>query len=253
MQYAIEYAGVSIKGLLRKNNEDNIWCNGSFLPIIHTDDYKDLSGETTISKKWFAVFDGMGGEASGEVASHVASKVFGIEIQKESEIQTICNEMNKAVNKYADKNHILSMGTTIAAVGFDKEEIVCFNIGDSRCYKFSNGNLKRMSVDHISPYRKNALTKCIGMDEKELIPSCFFADYQKDDIFLLCTDGLTKIISDDWIQRILSTRGSAADKMIKLKDIALKRGAPDDTTFIIIKIKEKSRMELFTSIICNLF
>jgi len=264
MAYTIEYSGLCIQGLVRKKNEDNLCCGGKYLPIIHTDDTAGFSGTfTTGTGMQFAVFDGLGGESCGEIASHLAARSFasyeGITKTEKGFAEKaglISQEMNRQICSYAKKNRVRNMGTTVAALSFEKELVQGFNLGDSRCYRLSDGKLRKISTDHVisdSSAYDGCLTQCIGHfgGDNPLEPSLYEAACREKDIYLLCTDGLTKMISERRIAFILKERITLPDKLEKMKNIVLRKGAEDNTTIILFEILKRRKM--FGSMLTNTF
>ncbi len=236
MTYSVEYAGLCIQGLVRRNNEDNIWCADRCLPILHTDEEQKLSGSFLTGKEVrFAVFDGLGGEKRGEYASFLAARAFGREEKDTPE--SLTGSMNHDILEYARKNRIYRIGTTAVGLSFTENGLCGFNIGDSRCYRYSGGKLTQLSVDHTDGgLFGGGLTQCLGMPKEELHPAVFSVPYEEEDQYLLCSDGLTKMIGDQRIGRILSEKKTAAEKLQIMKNIVLRKGAPDNTTILILEI-----------------
>ena len=243
--FKIHYSGLCVQGLLRKRNEDNLWCVDHCLPIVHTDEERNLSGIVYQGDNArFAVFDGIGGEAKGEVASYYSAKAYG-NAEHDLEADTVADAMNQKVLDYTWKNGIRQMGSTAVALIFGKEFIHGFNIGDSRCYRFRKGALSLMSTDHV--IRDNGqyhgyLTQAIGMTEQDrpLSPDSFSSAYEDGDIYILCSDGLTKMVSDRRIQSVLQEKQLISEKLQKLKDIVLKKGAVDNTTIFLFEVRKQS-------------
>lgn len=258
MAFTIEYTGLCLQGLVRKNNEDNLSCEGRFLPIIHTDVSAGLSGTfSSKTEKSFAVFDGLGGEECGEIASHLAARTFGSEAETVNgafpeKVKMLSEKMNRAILDHKRKNRIRSLGSTVASLFFEPDGIAGFNIGDSRCYRFSEGTLNRLSVDHIVPQPSayaGYLTQCLGVPEKEyfLEPAVYYSEYHAGDIYLLCTDGLTKMVGERRISAILKKRQSLDDKLQEMKDIVLRKGAVDNMTIQLFQVSKRTRR--FSSIL----
>lgn len=272
MAYMIQYSGFCIQGLVRKNNEDNIFCEDRYLPIVHTDDVAGFSGIFSRGEpKQFAVFDGMGGEACGEIASYYAARTFASEADYvreryyrectddgtavtedlrtrsfEYRAKITSKAMNRVILDYAFKNRIRSMGSTVASLFFSQDAIQGFNIGDSRCYRLSENSLAQLSMDHV--IAKNSiyagyLTQCLGISKREqtLEPALYYSDYSEGDIFLLCTDGLTKLVSERRIESVLKKKKSVDEKAGELKDVVLKKGAVDNTTILVFEIAKQKR------------
>ena len=245
--YRIRYEGICIQGDVRINNEDNLLWAGRCLPLVHGDMREGLSGiASPEGGAWFAVFDGMGGEVFGEAASYIAAREM---VQQEKlgaagcplDETALCRMMNRKILDYAKANHAGGMGTTVAALRFAPEKITGFNLGDSRCYVFSGGELQRLSEDHtvVSPLTgRGQLTQCLGIPEEEFLlePALFSFDPEKSCSFLLCTDGLTGAVGDLCIQTVLSGKGSLKEKLHLLTDAVCRKGAEDNTTILLFEI-----------------
>ena len=104
----------------------------------------------------------------------------------------------------------------------------------------------QLSTDHVisdhSPYA-GYLTQCLGASDREQRPdpALFYSEYREGDLFLLCTDGLTKLVSDRRIEAILKKRKNLQDKAREMKDIVLRKGAVDNATILLFKIKKRKR------------
>lgn len=230
-------------GKVRKNNEDNYFIEGKYREDIYSteDDYIEGSF-TNDDNKFLAVFDGMGGEACGEIASLVAAKTSSeFSIPENDEYLSILQEtMNKAVLEETKKKSLVLMGTTSALIQFSPEKIYISNVGDSRIYKFNNNKLVRISVDHIAnDYNGKApLTKFLGFPDEEapLDPFVAMGNYIDNDLFLLTTDGLTDMLSNTEIEEVLTEEKSLEEYAKILISKVLDKGAIDNTTFILCKI-----------------
>lgn len=269
MSYRINYSGFCIQGLVRQNNEDNLWCRDHCLPIVHTDVDRRLDGYVLPGQNAdFAVFDGMGGEEKGEIASYLAAKIYGeLAGERHSEDaeqngsgawnygripgdcstptaeEKTCRQMNQTILEYARKNRVHSMGTTVVSLQFEENGIRGFNLGDSRCYRLTGNRLEMLSVDHAEWFEnvgKGALTQCLGIPESEFIlqPEVFSTEYKKGDLYLLCSDGITGMIPDERLERILRDSGTIREKADRMRDIVLKRGAADNATVMLFEITE---------------
>lgn len=249
MDEKIRYAGLCLKGLVRTNNEDNLWDGKNCLPMLHED--RPLFQGTVFPGReaMFAVFDGMGGAACGEAASYAAAAEFGHWAGRDcglrqGEEEAVCRSMNRAVLAYAGKNKAAAgMGSTVVSLGFGRTCIYGFNLGDSRCFRFSEGKLYVLSVDHAlaSPVtRRSRLTQCLGIPETEFIlePAVFSAEYRRDDIYLICSDGLTSMVGPVKLEGVLSAPGSLADKLENLKEMVFGSGAEDNVTILMFEICE---------------
>lgn len=252
MAYVINYHYVSHIGKHRKENQDNLLCNGQYLDCRNVGTVQIEQGSQISSKApIFGVFDGMGGEECGEMASYIAAKelsefVFDKNVKKG--FDDFCKHANAMVCQHIAENNLVSMGTTAAILKFTKDKIYLCNIGDSKIFQLSDGSLKQISYDHvcISAFgKKPPLSQNIGIPESELIISPYIAtgEYHNGDIYLICSDGLTDMLAVPDIEKILSEKKGlvAAEQLLKQ---ALDNGGKDNITFILICI-EKAKKKFF--------
>ena len=248
MDVKIGYAGCCLTGLVRVNNEDNYSCAGEYLPLEHSDRLPFEGTAVPGRSSAFAVFDGMGGEACGEAASYIAAKSFSRAFRHSAmrafppvQEPAICRHINRQIVEYAKENRAPGCGTTAVTLCFDTEDIHGFNLGDSRCYRFSRGQLSALSTDHTvtSPItRRSRLTQCLGIPEHDFLvePALYRADYLPGDLFLLCSDGLTGFVSPVTIESVLAAGDSLSGKLSALTDAVFQRGAGDNVTILLFEI-----------------
>ena len=247
MKMRIEYAWFTMKGPVRANNEDNLRYPDECLPLHHED--AEMSGSVPAGPSaWFAVFDGMGGAVHGETASYLAAKELGEQIVLKANGLAIsdaesCRMMNARILEHVMVNRTKGMGSTAAALCFDEDHIHGFNAGDSRCYVFSEGTLRQLSDDHavFSPITgRGQLTQCLGIPESEFVlePKEIEEQYRTGDLYLICSDGLSGALSDKRIAGILSGSGTLNEKLLRLREAVTKRGAEDNTTVILIAVRQ---------------
>jgi len=258
MGYFIEYATICNKGLVRSQNQDNFWCLGHFLESENSGTSEIICGiAKSRTHPAFAVFDGMGGEQQGEVAAHIAARSFNLLYQKNCKknmaqfLSNSCLSMNQAICNFADMQPFVSMGSTAAILMFGKSNIGICNVGDSRIYRFSDNSLMQLSCDHNATSivgRKPSLTQNLGIHVKDFLiePHIANAPYKLGDKYLICSDGLTDMLSDKEIYNILSSTIGVADCAQLLMQAALGAGGHDNITIILCKIsKATSILNLF--------
>lgn len=243
---AIEMAGATDKGLVRNRNEDAI----KMIPEL---------GIAILS-------DGMGGHLAGNVASNMAVEVIAEELRKskidpvgtlpESARELIASSMSSANNAIRavarSRPECHGMGATVVACIFSGQVLVS-NLGDSRVYLFSGNKLTQVTEDHTLAQQylkqgvinereariwpgKNLLVKGLGI-ETHVDPDICITEPAMDDVYLLCSDGLTDAVSDKQIAGVLrdsTTDGleSAVNRLIKL---ANDNGGPDNISVILIR------------------
>ncbi len=264
---------VTHAGRIRRENEDNYNLNGR---MTSTGDLRKGSAfvQTMTEPFHLSVCDGMGGESYGELASGIAVETiaahaanvyesgedysFAISNCLDDANSRICAEINARGKR---------MGTTLAAIYAVKGKILCTNIGDTRIYHYSKGVLEQISFDHTHaqtivdageamqndigkiPDAKR-LTKHLGVfpEEATLTPNIsVIDDVDNGDIILLCSDGLTDMLSDEEITAILSTGESSQDVASKLIRSALEKGGKDNVT-VMAAFLDVEETAIFTPI-----
>lgn len=252
-KFYYQAACYSNKGKVRKNNEDNFYFDGFYMP-------EDNDGLSNIEEKeselknntFFAVFDGMGGGDYGEIASHTSAS-FAKEFLSDSEnicksdisssLKDMCFEMNQKVFEVGEDLGAYMFGSTIASVYFHENLMWFTNIGDSRAYLYRDSELIQVSKDHIESVTPNsrqkpALLQHLGIDPEEIMldPTIKRLDVKKDDVILLCSDGLTDMVDPITIAGELSQNQSIFDAVKNLFHAAMNGGGIDNITIIIIRI-----------------
>jgi serine/threonine protein phosphatase PrpC len=207
----------------------------------------------------FVVADGMGGARGGEIASQLAVQAFerGLDGQGSVEERMIARvqEVNAQIYERALQEHGLSgMGTTLTAAYLDDARVVVAHVGDSRCYMFRAGELRRLTEDHslVEELRRQGklteeqaaehpqrsiITRALG-PEPTVEVDTFRCPARAGDVLLLCSDGLTSMVSEERIAEILATAGgldAAADALIRDANAA---GGRDNITVILFRVEE---------------
>lgn len=247
MKYEMEYYCTSNTGRVRRTNQDNLYCVGKFMESVNNGTDGILNGKVNPSAtSIFAVFDGMGGEERGELAAYLSAKImaeYSFESNIEKMLLEFCKRANAEICNYAENHGINSMGTTAAILVCSKKKIGLCNIGDSKVFRCTKGKLEQISKDHvsISPFLvKPPLTQNLGIPETELLIAPYIAtgEYQAEDIYLICSDGLTDMVKVEDIQKILldSKKEQAAENLL---ECALANGGRDNITLIVLFVKKK--------------
>ena len=238
----IEYAVVCATGKVRRNNEDNYYCCGHIREDVNDVSDSVCSGTAEANaNELFAVFDGMGGEACGEVASYIAacsSMAFTRAKDAYTEyLQELAVLINNKIREGTEARSLVLMGTTAAMLQVAGEDVYVLNSGDSRIYKLSGHELRQISQDHVVPVRGgNAITQFLGMPEGyEPEPYVAKGKFRPGDMFLLCSDGVTDMLSDDEICRIIDDRMDADVLCRALVNAALEKGGVDNTTALLLR------------------
>jgi len=243
------------RGRVRENNEDNFYFDGMYMPVnndglsevFHF--FHELKNETTL-----AVFDGMGGGDYGEIASFLAAEhmkeVLEIDGKPKNTaefLRIVCRGMNQKVYDKQMELDNYRIGSTVAGIYFMKHDVHVFNLGDSRIYQLRKNKLEQVSKNHTNEQylrehgiigRKPRLLQHLGMNPEEiqLEPYIVKIRFQKGDRYLLCSDGLTDMVSDDKIAQILLENRSIKEQTEILMQMALERGGKDNITVILCQI-----------------
>ena len=247
-------------GKLRKNNEDNFYCNGNYKE--NPDDLVYEKIDLIYGGGIFAVCDGMGGEEYGEKASLLAVETLK-EFEETDINKTIDEYVNAANEKICDlitENNGTRSGTTLALVYIKDGYANCYNIGDSRIYLIRNKKIQQISEDHTRSMQmikmgiltkeqamnhkdRHVLTQHMGIFPDELIIQAYKSEpikIKNKDVILLCSDGLTDMVSDDEIINIICNDMSSEESAELLIKAALENGGKDNVTVGVIKnIEEK--------------
>jgi serine/threonine protein phosphatase PrpC len=219
-----------------------------------------------------AVADGMGGHAGGEVASAIAINSLndllpllqdeGIDLDsKEDLFLNITHEIDqKILDKSKAQPELSGMGTTLTTLAILDNKIELLHIGDSRCYRYRDNKLEQLSYDHtvmqelldqgrLTPQevfdhpQRSLLTQAL-MGDSGLDPILQTFEIKEGDQFLLCSDGLTNVLSDYEISKIIEANDADLIPQALIKEVRSK-GAPDNITIIWSKLTaEKQSVEV---------
>ena len=256
-------ANVNI-GKLRGNNEDNLYFNGVFLTEQTREQPLDIESVCVDRRQFYAVCDGMGGEQYGELASILAAKTIHkyaeylkheTAIKMDAMIERCIYEMNDVICNAQKSMGSSRVGTTLALLAIEGKTADIYNVGDSRVYLLRGGRLTQLSEDHTSAASsvkmgiltpeqakthpsRNKLTQYVGIDPAEFVIEAQrkTVKIKKKDIFLLCSDGLSDLVEESEICRILSETSRPGEAARQLLDHALYHGGKDNITSIVIYI-----------------
>jgi serine/threonine protein phosphatase PrpC len=241
--FNIEYIGKTDMGLIRNNNEDAF--------VINKDN------------NFCLVADGMGGAAAGEMASLIfaqtADEVFsngapGTEQEAIDCVQATFREANERILAHvAQYPEHQGMGCTAEALAFTTSGFVIGHMGDSRTYRFRQGILKQLTKDHSlvqdqidqgliteeqarTHSMRNVILRAVGVRPSPALDTLRGPIFQGD-LFLLCSDGLTDMVDDREISRILNMNSDVIQKSELLIDFAKKAGGKDNITVVLAAVK----------------
>ncbi|WP_214406456.1 PP2C family protein-serine/threonine phosphatase [Pseudonocardia lacus] len=236
MTLVLRYSARSDRGLVRQNNQDAVYAGPRLL----------------------ALADGMGGHAAGEVASSLVITALA-QLDEDTpgddllaSLHHATNQGNAAITQHvAESPDLEGMGTTLTAILFAGSRLGLVHVGDSRAYQLRDGHLTQITKDdtfvqslidegriteeeaHTHPQRSLLLRAITGQD---VDPSLTIREARAGDRFLLCSDGLSGVVSDETLQDTLQAYRDpreCADRMIEL---ALRGGGPDNVTCIVADV-----------------
>jgi len=205
-----------------------------------------------ISSKLVAVADGMGGHAGGEVASTIAISALNSKHIDEDSLLTVTKEIDLTiVNRSKSEPNLAGMGTTLTALRINNEAVELLHVGDTRCYAFAGGKLNQLSHDHtvmqeLIDQGRITPDEAVNHPQRSLLTHALMGDSGFDpviqlypvkigDQFLLCSDGLTSVLSDFEIGKILK-KYSGQELVENLVAETKAKGAPDNVTVIWAEI-----------------
>ena len=258
MGFMIEAACCCHVGKVRKNNEDNFYFDGNYLDV-ENDGLKVPAYVKTAVKRGlsYAVFDGMGGENFGEIASYAAARTMqqakrslGEYLISEKEyLNRLSMRLNDAVLQAKREQCTDRMGTTLVALDFCGKSVYVCNVGDSRAYQLRNGEFLQLSQDHVEhrpgkEHRKAPLTQHLGIDPEDLMiePHIVKGALKAGDQYLLCSDGLTDMLTDLEISCLMSDAVDTETCVSSLVQAALDKGGRDNITAIVCRISKYGRV-----------
>lgn len=221
------------------------------------------------------VCDGMGGLAKGEVASAALIRAFsdwfekifpeilyeerqtnGIDrMELENSLNQLVIEVNKKISKYGESFHV-AMGTTAALLLLAEDRYYILNVGDSRVYKIDQEKITRLTKDQTfvqkeidqgnmteeearNHPKRNVLLQCVGASEV-IIPEFSYGTYEKDEVFMICSDGFRHLISDEEFYKLmnpeqLKTEKNMQDAAVYCTELNKSRQEKDNISVILIR------------------
>lgn len=235
-------------GCVRSNNEDMVLAYDKF---VRSEAYHTELETENIDRFVIALADGMGGHNAGEVASAdtLANLQFfvndlpkGLSVSEFNEMMVVwLDSINKII---ASKGHVnpsmLEMGTTLVGVVYYGAKYYWINCGDSRMYRLRDGKLSLLSTDHSLNTLKgekrhsNVITNCIGGGCKNSFLDLyeFTDDFLPGDVYMICSDGLSDMVDDEVIEKMLNEGASAN----RLCEAAIEAGGYDNVSVCVFSV-----------------
>jgi protein phosphatase len=252
----LDVASLLHPGMVRPHNEDTVFVDGD-------------AGLAVLA-------DGMGGYSAGEVASGIAVNVISNGMLQELRsgrqlskvdvssglthagllLQQQIAQANKSIYEAAQNRvECAGMGTTLVATVFFQNRVSIGHIGDSRCYRLRAGKFEQLTHDHsllqeqidsgmLTPEQakyslnKNLVTRALGI---EAVVPPDIAEYraEPEDIYVLCSDGLTDMVDPDAVQEIVAAkRADLAEAAAELIDVANQNGGRDNISVVLVRVPE---------------
>lgn len=231
----LRHGAASHVGLVRQQNEDSFVAGGGV----------------------FAVCDGMGGARAGEVASEVACR-FLMEIVPEVDsvrLESTVAQANQAIFlKSVEDSSLAGMGTTLTALVTTEDGVLVAHVGDSRVYLWREGGMRQLTDDHslvgelvrrgqltpaqaaVHPHR-SVITRALGTDGV-VKPDIFPISLEPGDRLVICSDGLSGMVPEQDIARLLGTGEDPQSIAQRLVEAALEGGGEDNVTVVVLVVDE---------------
>ncbi len=235
----MRYSSLSEKGR-RPNNEDVVFTRfDPHYPLIA------------------AVSDGMGGHAAGEVASRISIEALDmwtrelVDAPQNVLVDAFFNA-NAQVISAAEEDHKLSgMGATLVAAIFYHDHFITANIGDSRLYLVSSGEIRQVTFDHSyvqelvrrgfltaeearNHPRKNVITRCIGT-ESSFEPDVFYTRWNPKDLVILCSDGLCDVLREEDMLALVKQEPDLDALCRTMAQAAYDKGSADNISLVLVR------------------
>ena len=236
-------AGRSDAGRVRRRNEDSF----------------------VLDPPLFAVADGMGGAQAGEVASRLAAAAFrefheADGLDPRERVQAIIREANRRIYERARQDAEASgMGTTVTAALLATSGVTIGHVGDSRAYRIRDGRLEQLTDDHslvadlmrsgrLTPEeaeahpQRSVITRALGTDA-DVDVDTLVVEASAGDLFLLCSDGLTTMVTDEEILRTIESAPSLDEAARELVRAANRGGGEDNVTVVLFRVEGEEPLE----------
>lgn len=235
-------------GCVRKNNEDMVFAYDKF---VRSEAYQTEFMTENVDRFVIALADGMGGHLAGEVASADTLENLRFFVSDMPKGLSV-SEVNKTMEVWLESIHKIitskghadpsmeGMGTTLVAVIYYEGKYFWINCGDSRLYRLRDGKLAQLTTDHsLNTLRgekrhSNIITNCIGAGCKHTYMDMveFTDDFRRGDVYMVCSDGLNDMVSDDVIEQMM-INGSSANRLC---EAAIEKGGFDNVSVCVFSV-----------------
>ena len=236
LRVAEQYAGTDT-GRQRRANEDSLLARA---PL-------------------FVVADGMGGAQAGEVASQIAVESFQDGLQDasapETELAELARQANARIHELSHSHaEQAGMGTTLTAVYVGERDVSIAHVGDSRAYRFRDGELLRLTDDHslvdellrqgrltpeeaVEHPQRSVITRALGPEGTVEVDTRSYSA-RDGDVYLLCSDGLTTMLPEPRLAELLAVSGSLRERGEALIAGANEAGGRDNITVVLLRLED---------------
>ena len=240
----MESFSITDTGRMRDSNQDSVFCDENAVGVF---------------PNLFLVADGMGGHNAGDLASKTGIEAF-VESIRQSHRRTPVSGMEDAVEtaneailkKSFEDIHYRGMGTTLVGMVIEEKTAFVINIGDSRLYRIRNG-IEQITTDHSlveemvmsgeigkdqmrTHPNKNIITRALGTTPHPQ-PDFFDIEVRPNDVYLLCSDGLSNMLDDKEMEAIIRREDRSLEEIGKeLIDAANQAGGKDNISAVLVRI-----------------
>lgn len=237
-----------------KKNDDRLMIGKKVYSIGKYEDYLEFPFHS-------AICDGVGSLKDGDKAAEFVLKKLtekNLELVSDiDEMSCVLSDINDELSSFQKDNNVVDgMRTTLVGIGFYYNKVIYYNSGDSRLYRLRNGLLCKLSEDHSVAQEMiwngvltenfeeelmkcNRITRCMG--EKDVLPpyiNQINISAMNEDVYLLCSDGLWGVVTDNEIEMILRRNTSLEDRIDGLCKLANNNGGKDNISIAIIQIEQ---------------
>jgi PPM family protein phosphatase len=246
----LRYVGVVDRGLVHETNDDAAMLKHS---VIHDGIFE---GESDIEGGLFAVADGVGSIENSELASRYV--LYCLEECNPRKAEDILLCINQANNSLVKNSYESVLSTTLCAVGVLGKQLISYNVGNSRLYRFRGGFLRQLTRDHSKVQElldmeilneetakdyseKNIITRCLGaagFSTDWITVTEHRENFIYNDVLMLCTDGIHDYVEIEELENILSRDISLKEKAKKIIQCAHDKGGYDNETVVLIEKNE---------------
>jgi PPM family protein phosphatase len=229
--------------------------------MVRTGNEDAYLAEATPDRGIYIVADGMGGHAAGEIASSMAVEMISAALRasaaplsklKDVATEAVLHANREIFNRTIQEPDKHGMGTTLTAMVVGDGRYMIAHVGDSRAYLLRDGTLTQVTVDHsyvqeqvdagyLTPEQaryhpfSNVITRCVGV-ATDVEPTIYEGDVLDGDLYLLATDGLTGMVEDKNLLKILTARKSPGPMVDALLWDANRAGGVDNITAVVVHI-----------------